>query len=327
MTMVGQLNMDFITFRYIYNKDNMKQAYIYKMTSPTNKIYIGQTRNIIKRKSYYKRLQTIKQPAIHNSLKKYGFDAHNFEIIEILPEDISQDLLNEKEIYYINFYKNNGYLMLNIREGGSNGKPSQESIEKVRIANTGRKQSKETIEKRKQTNLKNGFIPTPPSNKGKKASMETKLKMSLAAMGQVGVKGLNNAKSRCIAQVLNNEIICVFETVTEAITLTGIPKNTIHRALKNSDNHYGGGFKWKYISKEEFFSLKSKNKDIYKRVELIQEKKIVAIDINGVETMFNSISEASRQLNTCKSNITKVLQGKRKTTNKMKFKYLENGGL
>jgi group I intron endonuclease len=298
----------------------MKQAYIYKMTSPSNKIYIGQTRDLIKRKSYYRTLSRNTQPAIYNSLQKYGFESHNFEIIETLPEDSSQDLLNEREIYYINHYKNNGYKMLNVKEGGSNGKLPQESIEKIRLANTGRKHNEET--KRKHSEAAKRLGLKPPSNKGKKASEETKKKMSLSAMGGVGPKGLKNAKSRCVAQLLNDEIVYVFETITEAINLTGIPKNTITRTLKNSDNHYGGGYKWKYISKEEFLSLKLKNQDIYKRVELIQEKQIIAIYNNGDEIIFKSISEAAKQLDVFSSNIIKVLRGERKTTNNINFKYL-----
>jgi group I intron endonuclease len=298
----------------------MKQAYIYKMTSPSNKIYIGQTRNLIKRKSYYRTLNRNTQPAIYNSLQKYGFENHNFEIIETLPEDSSQDLLNEREIYYINYYKNNGYIMLNIKEGGSSGKLPEESIEKIRLANTGRKHSEETKRKHSENAKRLGL--KPPSNKGKHMSEKTKQKMSESAMGIVKAKGLKNAKSRCVAQLLNDKIVYVFETITEAINLTGIPKNTIIRTIKNSDNHYGGGYKWKYISKEEFLLLKLKNQDIYKRIELIQEKKIIAIYNNGDEIIFKSISEAAKQLDVFSSNIIKVLRGERKTTNNINFKYL-----
>ena len=60
-----------------------KIGYIYKITNPNNKIYIGQTINFIKRKSQYKNLYCKGQTAIYNSIKKYGWD--NFEI-EILQE-------------------------------------------------------------------------------------------------------------------------------------------------------------------------------------------------------------------------------------------------
>ena len=57
-------------------------AYIYKITNPKNKIYIGSTFNYKKRFNEYKYLYKVKQqPKIWNSLKKYGYDNHKFEVI------------------------------------------------------------------------------------------------------------------------------------------------------------------------------------------------------------------------------------------------------
>ena len=55
---------------------------IYKITSPSGKIYIGQSKNIEKRfKAYYKKLGK-NQPRLYRSFKKYGIKQHNFEIQE-----------------------------------------------------------------------------------------------------------------------------------------------------------------------------------------------------------------------------------------------------
>jgi len=59
----------------------MQQGYVYKITSPTNKIYIGSTVNIKRRIYLYKVLHCKNQTKLYNSLKKYGFDNHKFEII------------------------------------------------------------------------------------------------------------------------------------------------------------------------------------------------------------------------------------------------------
>jgi group I intron endonuclease len=49
------------------------KGYIYKLTSPSNKCYVGQTVNINKRFSEYKTFHHCKnQPKLFNSLKKYG---------------------------------------------------------------------------------------------------------------------------------------------------------------------------------------------------------------------------------------------------------------
>jgi group I intron endonuclease len=136
---------------------------VYKITSPTNKIYVGQSINISKRKKEYENLNCKKQIKLYNSLQKYGFENHVFEIIE----ECYVEQLNEHEIYWINFY-NSTREGLNIREGGSNGALSEETKQKMRkpkregtgekisknskgiSRNKGRKQSEQEKEKRSQ---------------------------------------------------------------------------------------------------------------------------------------------------------------------------------
>lgn len=78
---------------------------IYKITSPTNKIYIGQTtrelRNrISEHKKDYKR--TCKACPLYEDMKIYGFENFEFEIIQ---DNISsQASLDEAERYWISFY-------------------------------------------------------------------------------------------------------------------------------------------------------------------------------------------------------------------------------
>ena len=76
----------------------MKLTGIYKITSPTGKIYIGQSVNIKNRFKQYKYISNNKiiGPKLYNSLKKHGFENHQFEIIE----ECIIEQLNEKEIYW-----------------------------------------------------------------------------------------------------------------------------------------------------------------------------------------------------------------------------------
>lgn len=73
---------------------------IYKVTSPSGKIYIGQSQNIEKRFRYYKSLHCKKQIVLHRSFIKYGVNNHLFEIIE----ECKKEKLNERERYYQDFY-------------------------------------------------------------------------------------------------------------------------------------------------------------------------------------------------------------------------------
>ena len=77
---------------------------IYKITNPQGKIYIGQAVDIKRRKQVYEGIySSLKgQPKIYNSLKKYWWINHNYEIIE----ECSLELLSEKETHWKQYYLN-----------------------------------------------------------------------------------------------------------------------------------------------------------------------------------------------------------------------------
>ena len=131
---------------------------IYKITSPSNKIYIGQSVNIIRRWYFYKKLHCKCQRKLYHSLRKYGHEKHKFEIIH----RCDKSELNRLEKYYIELYKCfNSYHGLNLLSGGdSNVKMSDETKAKIGAANKGSKNgmygkkfSKERIERQREINL------------------------------------------------------------------------------------------------------------------------------------------------------------------------------
>lgn len=69
---------------------------IYKITSPSGKVYIGQSTNIKYRWEMYYRLACKQQPKLYNSLLKYTPDKHQFDIIR----ECTLNQLNEYEIKY-----------------------------------------------------------------------------------------------------------------------------------------------------------------------------------------------------------------------------------
>ena len=110
---------------------------IYKITSPNNKVYIGQSWDIKRREGVYRREQCKKQNHIYNSIKEYGWEAHRFEHIHELPSDVSQETLNLYEVIYWELYIYAGTTMLNIKEPGVNGKHSQETKFKIGKSSAG----------------------------------------------------------------------------------------------------------------------------------------------------------------------------------------------
>ena len=116
---------------------------IYKITNPKGKVYIGKSIDINKRLTYYKYYSHRKtQHKLNNSISKYGFENHILEIIE----ECDESKLNEKEIFWIEYYNSVEY-GLNLMYGGEGGRQSQEVKDKKSISMTGKKHSLSTRKK------------------------------------------------------------------------------------------------------------------------------------------------------------------------------------
>ena len=159
---------------------------IYKITSPSSKIYIGQSIDIERRFLKYNSLENTKeQPALVRSFKKYGVKNHIFEVIE---ECLFEEL-NNRERYWQEYYDVLKY-GLNCQLVPTDTKPmivSEETKIKIGNGNRGKKLSEETKKKISKNNAKNMLGKKHSTdtkeklrnfNLGKKLSQETKDKMS-----------------------------------------------------------------------------------------------------------------------------------------------------
>ena len=123
---------------------------IYKITSPSGKIYIGQSIDIKFRFDTYRRLnkQVSSSPKLYRSLLKYGYDNHIFEVLD----DCLFDALNEKERYWQEHYDvvNNGLncILTNTKEKKKVTSPlSEAQKQQISRVHKGKKLSEETIQK------------------------------------------------------------------------------------------------------------------------------------------------------------------------------------
>lgn len=139
---------------------------IYKITSPTGAIYIGQSVNIKNRWALYKNGHCKDQRRLFNSLKKHGVENHTFDVVE----ECDRECLNSLETHYIQVFDTfNTSHGMNLRTGGGQRviisdetrlilkkalkgknlgkKPTKETLAKMSAAQIGRKHSKKTIEK------------------------------------------------------------------------------------------------------------------------------------------------------------------------------------
>lgn len=156
---------------------------IYKITSPSGKVYIGQSTNIKKRIRDYKSIyNSRKQIALYNSFKKHGTLNHKFEIIE----ECEIDKLNERERYYQDFYNviSDGLNCLLTSTKEKRKVYSKETIEKMSKSLKGRTFTKEWRENLSKAGMgrklnKKQTDALLKSNIGRIYSEETKLKIIL----------------------------------------------------------------------------------------------------------------------------------------------------
>jgi group I intron endonuclease len=189
-------------FGEFYFKIMSKICGIYKITSPTGKIYIGQSVDIERRWADHRSMpKSDKGNLLYNSFLSHGVDSHKFEILE----RCSKEMLNEREIYYIEKYQTfDTEHGLNLTKGGdSNVVFSKKTLQKMSEAKKGvrpkhligHKHSKETrdILRKKAMGNKNWLgkhhseetkEKLRQANLGKKASKETREKISKASKGR-----------------------------------------------------------------------------------------------------------------------------------------------
>lgn len=206
---------------------------IYKITSPSEKVYIGQSKNILFRWNYhYKKYHCKKQRHLYNSLIKYGYDNHKFEILEVC----EIEYLDKAEIYYIERYNaTNRDVGLNHRAGGNGKVASQETKELMRqraLGNTNMLgkhhsiKSKKLIRKKKTGVKLSEFTRKKMSEtrKGYKHSEETKDKLSKA-----------NKFTRKIKNIKTGNM---YDSITKAALIESISQGTIYRGLKDGRYEY-----------------------------------------------------------------------------------------
>lgn len=130
----------------------MRIATIYMITNKKNgKVYVGQTWESMEerfRKHKWKATHNANgAKALNNAIRKYGVDAFK---VEKLDEATTQQEADILEDFYILASRthNKGY---NIKRGGSRGKHSEKSKEKISASKLGKKRPRWVVEKMMRT--------------------------------------------------------------------------------------------------------------------------------------------------------------------------------
>ena len=195
---------------------------IYKITSPTGKIYIGQSINIEKRFNQYKHLKCKGQTILYRSFLKYGVENHTFEIV--CECEISE--LNSKERYYQELYSAIGLKGMNCQLVNTFEQKRVFSDEtKLKMSVSAKKK---VITKEHREKTISILIYNNKKRIGMPRSKETKEKLRLINVGTKCEKrqGFNHFNSKI---VLDNETGIFYGSAK----LASIAKNINYATLKD----------------------------------------------------------------------------------------------
>jgi group I intron endonuclease len=253
---------------------------IYKITSPSGRVYVGITFDLQKRFKYYRGHNCKSQRLLHHSLIKYGFDSHTTDVIDTFRSDYNYAL--GKEMFWIrsymcNYSKFKEQRGMNLCDGG--------------VGSIGRVMSEEAKQRLREVNT------------GKKASAETRAKLSKRMKGSKMPKRSEEYKKR----------------MSEAKRLnphkhTDDAKRRIGDASKGNKHNLG---------------RKQSKETIEKRVSKLRGKPcdkncapIIRMNsMGGIVTLYKSVQEASKMTGVPRLRIIDVCKGRIKSANGYFFKY------
>lgn len=216
----------------IIEETNNDRCYtVYMHTSPSNKRYIGITRQNVKNRwknGYGYQVQ----PYFWRAIQKYGWD--NFKH-EILYADLTKNEAEDKEKELIIYYKsNNNNFGYNVENGGNCvGKVSAETKKKLSEANKKENLSKETLAKRSE------------SMKGKIHSEETKKKLS-----DLWYNAHQDSNCRKVLQYSKDGILIkIWDSISEAGRAFNVNPSLISQCCIGNRKIIAG-YIWKYENEE-----------------------------------------------------------------------------
>lgn len=232
-------------------KENKYSVYLHVV--PNGKKYIGITgqepeARWLNGKGYQK------QPYFYNAIQKYGWKNIQHTVVQT---GLTKEQAEELEVNLIYLFKTNdrdyGY---NIASGGHVLCVSEETKEKLRKVNTGKKHSKETCEKLRKLEVERWKDPEyrenqvkkrlgkTPWNKGKKTPIETRKKLSLAKQGKyVGAKHWNSKP------IINLDTGETFESIGLAAKRLGKKNGSKIVLACKGKKKTAHGFRWAYCER------------------------------------------------------------------------------
>jgi len=210
---------------------------IYKIINLiNNKVYIGQSQNLYERFRDYKKGRF--SPHLKKSIDKYNIS--NFAV-EILEKNIPLEKLNEREQYYMNYYDSynpkKGYNICSVAGTTRGLKKSIKEKEQM------------SLRMSEKTGNKNNFYGKTHSDETKQkiSIINSNKKLSEEHINKFCKAGSNSLKKKIVQLSKNNNIIKIWDSLTEASEELSIALSSISFCLSKK-RKTAGGFKWENAS-------------------------------------------------------------------------------
>lgn len=199
---------------------------IYKIVSPSGRVYIGQSVDIERRFFKYKSELCPQQVRLHASFLKHGIESHVFEVLQ----ECAIEYLNNRERYWQDFYNVISKSGLNCRLTKSadlSGKLSEET--KIKI---GKKSGATRLGMKLSESHKNKIAI---AGTGKIRSKESNLKLSASRKGMVFSEShINNLKTSHGKSVIDTATGKIYYSARYAAECLGMNWNTLMARLNGN---------------------------------------------------------------------------------------------
>lgn len=295
----------------------MKRTFfIYKLTAPNGKVYIGQTYNINRRFACYRNLSIKGQPKIYNSIKKYGWE--NFKKEILFDGVVDQSEIDKIETEYIEQFRSIGLNISLIGQGGNGlqGKdhPMSKRVLQISLDFDIVNEYESISDAAKSTNTNMSCIGlscrtgNPKSNgfywrfKNDYNKQDLINLLNKPPVGSIPIYQMDKYRN----------IIKKWDSQSDASKSLQINQANIWRVLVG-EGYLAGGFCWCYVSDYENGSLPQFK---YKK----RGRPITVKNLSGqILYYFESINQTCEELKVDKSSVIRQL--KRKVLNPKKYLY------
>lgn len=258
---------------------------IYMRTSPSGGRYIGKTIGSEKHRwqnhisEAYNKNNSDYNSILNKAIRKYG--GNNFSC-KILEDNIPNDTLNEREIYWIEYYKTfyldnfHGY---NMTKGGDSPIRVNEK-ELFGLWNEGKSITEISL--------------ITFSNIGTISKHLKNLGISTNLIHKRGIEKAKEKRKKVLQYSLNGILINKFNSSSEAAKVLEIDNSGISKACKNSSHKYKNYF-WCYEDDSVNIENLTKQKNICRKIKCVEDSKVfnsakAASEYYGVDhkTIINS---------------------------------------